>query len=654
MKYRPEIDGLRAIAVILVVLYHANSAVFTGGYLGVDVFFVISGFLITQVIVGDLKKDRFSFVEFYERRARRILPALYFVLAVTIPFAFIWMLPSQREDFAQSILATTLFSSNFLFWTETGYFMAASELKPLLHTWSLAVEEQFYFVYPVFIYLLWRFAKPLLIPALIVLFLASLAATSLMAEHDPGANFYLLPTRMWELLAGAIIALVGWYPQKGAQWLALLGLTAIFASFVVIDTTIPIPSIYGLPLILGTQLVLISATGTTLVKKVLAWRPLAAIGLISYSAYLWHLPLFTFARLRSLGDPEPLLLAGLGLAAFGMAFISYHLVEKPFRRRGENALISRRQLALLLTFIGALFVGFGVLFGTYKAQLVFPGDFRITSLADSDVEAKLVTNYGLSEDCEGSFTLSKNCRTSEAPEVLLWGDSFAMQLAPAIVAGTTWQGVIQHTMSVCSPVVGVAIITPNYPAEWSRGCIDFNDQVIDWLREQDHIKHVVMSSPFILIYDDLHNIYMRDGTIVSENQKELVRQQLLETGRIIKEMGKSLVIVSPTPVTGVDIGQCLAASVQRGQPEDSCDFIREYISERNHEIYDFLRRVESEIPVLFLDEFICDDVKCDTMMDGVFIYRDAGHLSVEGSAYLGEKFNLYGRIMELADDSRAR
>jgi len=324
LKYRPEIDGLRAIAVIIVVLYHADKSIFSGGFLGVDVFFVISGFLITQVIMGDLEKGRFTFAEFYERRARRILPALFFVLAATIPFAFLWMLPSQRADFAQSILATTLFSSNFLFWTETGYFMAASELKPLLHTWSLAVEEQFYFIYPVFIYLLWRFAKPLLIPALIVIFIASLAGSTLIAAHEPGANFYLLPTRMWELLAGAIIALVGWYPRKGAGWLAMLGLVTILVSFVVIDTTMPIPSLYGLPLILGTQLLLISATGETLVQKILSWRPLAAIGLISYSAYLWHLPLFTFARLRSLGEPEPALMVALAIAAFGMAYISYH------------------------------------------------------------------------------------------------------------------------------------------------------------------------------------------------------------------------------------------------------------------------------------------------------------------------------------------
>ena len=341
MKYRPEIDGLRAIAVISVVIYHANTALFPGGYLGVDVFFVISGFLITQVIVGDLKADKFTFGNFYERRIRRILPVLYLVLLATIPFAMLWMLPSQKEDFAQSILATTLFSSNFLFWMETGYFMAAAELKPLLHTWSLAVEEQFYFLYPLLIVGLWRFARRMLLPILMVILVASLLATVVMAEQAPGANFYLLPTRAWELLAGAVVALTAWRPAKGAGWLATAGLVAILVSFVLIDTSTPIPSFYGVPLVLGTMLLLVAATESTHIGRWLAWRPLVGIGLISYSAYLWHLPLFTFARLRSFGQPEPALLAFLAVASFGLAYLSYLLVEKPFRQRGDTARIKR-------------------------------------------------------------------------------------------------------------------------------------------------------------------------------------------------------------------------------------------------------------------------------------------------------------------------
>jgi len=645
MKYRPEVDGLRAIAVVSVVIYHANAALFPGGYLGVDVFFVISGFLITQVIIGDLKADKFTFANFYERRVRRILPALYLVLFATIPFAAMWMLPSQKEDFAQSVLATTLFSSNFLFWMETGYFMAAAELKPLLHTWSLAVEEQFYFLYPLLIVGLWRFSRRMMLPILVVILVASLLATVVMAEQAPGANFYLLTTRAWELLAGAVVALTAWRPAKGAGWMAAVGLVAILVSFVLIDTSTPIPSFYGVPLVLGTQLLLIAATDKTHVGRWLAWRPLVGIGLISYSTYLWHLPLFTFARLHSLGQPEPALLAFLAVASFALAYLSYLLVEKPFRQRGDTARIKRPQLLWILSFAASLLIIYGVMFGLLGAKITFSRFPESTASLDARIEAKLATNYGLHEDCEGTFTLSENCQTSDTPEIMLWGDSFAMHLAPALADGAGWHGLIQHTKSVCVPIVGISVVTPEYPAEWADGCIAFNDQVIDWLGTQDSVRYVVISSPLGIVFND---VYMRDGTVVSQDQPELVRQQLMATQRVIEGMGKSLIIVSPPPVTGADLGQCLAASMMQGKPAETCDFTRDDIHSLSVLVYDFLHELADRIPVLFLDDLICGANICDTMVGDTFIYRDAGHLSNEGSRYLGENKDMFGLIEQLA------
>lgn len=209
MKYRPEVDGLRAVAVVPVVLFHAGLPGVSGGFVGVDVFFVISGFLITSILLNDLEAGRFSLVRFYERRARRILPALFFVILCCLPFAWAWMLPQELVAFGKSIAATALFSSNILFWREDGYFAAASELKPLLHTWSLAVEEQYYLFFPVALAVLWRWRKAAVLPGLLLVVLASLAMATYGAQHHPAANFYLLPSRIWELLIGALVAAVG-------------------------------------------------------------------------------------------------------------------------------------------------------------------------------------------------------------------------------------------------------------------------------------------------------------------------------------------------------------------------------------------------------------------------------------------------------------
>ncbi|MEM7670638.1 MAG: acyltransferase, partial [Pseudomonadota bacterium] len=200
MKYRPEIDGLRSVAVLPVILFHGGVEVFSGGFVGVDVFFVISGYLITTILLNEIEQGRFSLVNFYSRRARRILPALALVVLCSIPFAWFWMLPTAFKDFSQSIAAVSLFSSNFLFWSESGYFAAAAEEKPLLHTWSLAVEEQYYILFPLLLMLVWRRGR--VFPVLLIgaIFAASLAASEVMWRIAPDANFYLLPTRAWELL----------------------------------------------------------------------------------------------------------------------------------------------------------------------------------------------------------------------------------------------------------------------------------------------------------------------------------------------------------------------------------------------------------------------------------------------------------------------
>ena len=286
MKYRAEIDGLRAVAVVPVILFHAGFEIFSGGFVGVDVFFVISGYLITTILIDDIENN-IQYVNFYERRARRLLPALFFVMIVCIPPAWIWMLPSQMKDFSESLFAVSLFSSNILFWHESGYFEATAELKPLLHTWSLAVEEQYYLLFPVFLFLAWRFGKNAVFWMIVVMTLLSLLLSEWGWRTKPSANFYLAPTRAWELFSGSIAAFV--VQKKGVQkngFLALLGLAAIIFSIFIYDETTPFPSLYTLLPVIGVVFLVLYGDKETLVSKILSKKAFIGIGLISYSAYL--------------------------------------------------------------------------------------------------------------------------------------------------------------------------------------------------------------------------------------------------------------------------------------------------------------------------------------------------------------------------------
>jgi peptidoglycan/LPS O-acetylase OafA/YrhL len=335
LKYRAEIDGLRALAVVPVILFHAGFELFSGGFVGVDVFFVISGYLITTILIEDMENNRFSLLNFYERRARRILPALFFVMLVCIPFAWMWMLPNQMKDFSQSLVAVSLFASNILFWRESGYFDAAAEEKPLLHTWSLAVEEQYYIFFPIFLILAWRFGKNRVFWMIVVMASASLLLSEWGWRNKPTANFYLAPTRAWELFAGSIAAFI--VQKNGVQknnFLALLGLAGIVFSIFFYDESTPFPSVYALVPVIGVVLLVLYAERETLAAKLLSTKAFVGIGLISYSAYLWHQPLFAFSRIKLLQEPSSMLMSVLALCSLLLAYFSWKFIETPFRKRG--------------------------------------------------------------------------------------------------------------------------------------------------------------------------------------------------------------------------------------------------------------------------------------------------------------------------------
>lgn len=362
MQYRPEIDGLRSVAVLPVILAHAGFKTFHGGFVGVDVFFVISGFLITSILLAETTEGRFSLITFYERRARRILPALFVVMAACIPVAYWGMLPNEFKNFGQSLVATSLFANNVLLMLTSGYWSLASEFKPLLHTWSLGVEEQYYILFPLLLWLCRRWN----VRAVMVLFagmaLLSLAVAEWGSRAWPDAAFYLLPTRAWELLMGAMAAALTLHrPQPLGtpalrQCLSLVGLALIAWSVMAFDESVRSPSLLILLPTLGAVLIILCATPGTWAQALLASKLPVTIGLISYSAYLWHQPLFAFARVLLREAPSPMLMLGLSVVAMVLAYLSWRFVEAPFRVKGRIG----RQTVFVASALGSLaFVAVG-------------------------------------------------------------------------------------------------------------------------------------------------------------------------------------------------------------------------------------------------------------------------------------------------------
>ena len=333
MHYRKEIDGLRAVAVSTVILYHAGIEVFSGGYVGVDIFFVISGFLIFGLILEELSLGIFSFSNFYQRRIKRILPALFLVIFCTIVPAYLVLVPEDFAAYCRSIISISLFVPNLLFWKETGYFNTDVDLKPLLHTWSLGVEEQFYIVFPVVLFFIYKWARRYLIPFFVLVAFISFLLAEQFVLSKPAAAFYLLPTRIWEFLCGGLLAMVfSRYKvpiQKKivTEFLMLLGVTLIGLAVFTFDRSTPVPSAYLLVPIVGTMLLLVFGEQQTMVSLLLRSRLFVFLGLTSYSTYLWHQPILALVRQESLTAPGPLVILSCLAATLFLGFLSWRFFE---------------------------------------------------------------------------------------------------------------------------------------------------------------------------------------------------------------------------------------------------------------------------------------------------------------------------------------
>ena len=460
MNYRREIDGLRAIAVLPVIAFHAGLPPFSGGFIGVDVFFVISGYLITSIILLERDAGTFSLAGFYERRARRILPALFVVMAACLLPAWLWLLPADLRNFSESLAAVAAFCSNFLFWHEAGYFDSASELKPLLHTWSLAVEEQYYVVFPLLMLLLSRRGTRTTATALAAIGVASLVLAEHAVANAPATAFFLLPARAWELLAGALVALhlAGRVNTDTPAILresgGITGLLLLLYALCAFDSQTPFPGLHAAVPVAGTALLILCADRTTLAGRLLATQWLVGIGLVSYSAYLWHQPLLAFARHYAGGEPAAGIRAGLALASFPLAWLTWRFVETPWRNRRR---FSRRQVVLAALCFTLLFGALGIaghLLDGYAAR--FPAFIARMEQAKND-------GNPLRQRCHaerGFFsTPDDGCILGDARRVVgaLLGDSHADALAheTGIALARHGVGIRQFSYSSCPPVTGI-------------------------------------------------------------------------------------------------------------------------------------------------------------------------------------------------------
>ncbi|OYX92423.1 MAG: acyltransferase, partial [Novosphingobium sp. 35-62-5] len=503
--YRRDIDGLRAFAVLPVLAFHAKLPGFSGGFVGVDVFFVISGFLITAIIAREIDEGQFSLLKFYERRARRILPALLVMIAAVLVFATWLYLPADFAAVPRSALMTLGFLANVWFFTQTSYFGGPADAMPLLHCWSLAVEEQFYVAFPAVLWLCARAAPRQRLTAVALLVLASFALAVWKQADTDGFAFYLLPARTWELLAGSMLALFT-TPKPSSrplpQTLALLGLMLIVWPVAAYDRTAVFPGVAALAPVLGTVLLIRFAQGT-MVGSLLSLPLLVGIGLISYSLYLWHWPLIVFAEYVANAPLVGARQAVVVVASFIFAWASWRFVERPFRN--AQRFNRRRIFTLSVASMGAIAATCIAVLSLGGWSTRFPAQVTQMAEAVTDISPKRGTCIiesagGDHPDC----VLGANV----PPSAAIWGDSHGVELAFALGEKLQRSGasIVQRTRASCAPVIGYAV--PSDP-----GCATNNVNTLETLVVTPNIKRVYLvafwASP---AYNQPGMIRMIDGT----------------------------------------------------------------------------------------------------------------------------------------------
>ena len=640
-QYRTDIQVLRGFAVLLVLFYHARVGL-PAGYLGIDVFFVISGFLITRIIKEDIEKGTFRFSNFYFRRAKRLLPASYVAFFGTALLAPFFLTGFEMERFRSQMVGAVTFTANIVLLRQADYFGGAAELKPLLHIWSLALEEQYYMILPAMLVFI---PRRFWMRAAIGVFFGSLILCFWRAGKE--ATFYLLPARAWELTIGSVGTLL----LPGDRLVRLFKF-AFWPSLVVL-VSLPLvqfgyhPGAEALAICLATLVVLMRSH--PFLKTGILMRRLANVGNVSYSLYLVHWPLFAFLNNVWIGGPDTRQPISLRIALIGLslllAYPLYRYVEVPFRRAEIKSRPGAAGRAIA-TSLGLVIMTVGLAYAVTRGK-------------DYAFVRRNVIGFGEACNFRSTFEPIAECRNSEKPEMLIWGDSFAMHLVPGILGAKEGApSIVQATQSVCGPLLGIALVEDKrYDEKWAEECIKFNDSVVAYLKQPGSPKIVVLSSIFSQFVDKSERLLKRDSRTGSDRIVNASLEEALgglkATVDTVRALGKRVVVVAPPPRVDMDFVRC-AERIERKLPVmgvvDQCKISFNAYRKEQADVLELLAALPqfAHVDVIDFDSYLCDAAFCRTFVNDTFIYRDAEHLSYDGSVALANAVSLATKIRERA------
>lgn len=600
---RADIQGLRGIAVLAVVLFHISHSALPGGFAGVDIFFVISGYLITQILLRDMEAGAFRLRDFYQRRVRRLFPALFTVLAFTLVAGLAILPPKLLSELVYSQFFTTLFLSNFAFARLADYFDASASLKPLLHTWSLGVEEQFYLVFPLLLLALRRFARRFLWPILAALALLSLIAAQMATR--PEATFYLPTTRAFELLIGALTV---WAQgrltlgEKARRLLSLSGVALLLASLIGLNDSLPFPGLWALPPCLGAALLLLTSDGWG--NKLISAPPLVWTGDISYSLYLWHWPLLVFVRVV-LGEAWWIALAAV-IAAFVFAALSRRYIERPFLEKRPRRLWLWAGLAMTISIVSALLV-----FGAKGMPQRFNAAERAAFAAADDFSPDRKRCH-IAQNARRDYR--DTCVLGGAvPSVAVWGDSEGVELARALA--DQGEDVRQITASACPPSVG-------YTIAYNRACRDHNADMLLHLKSDPNIRTVILAVNYRR-YDAENSAAMMGGLELSALD--------------LQAAGKRVVLLYPVPVYDFDPPSQVGLALRLGRDPSSVGMSRAQYDRENGQTIAALDAFSQShnLATLRPSDVLCDAQRCRVYDPAAgVLYFNGQHLSMAGARRL--------------------
>ena len=642
--YRPEIDGLRAIAVTSVLAYHADIALVPGGYVGVDIFFVISGYLIMTTLAADIRLGRFSVVSFYERRIRRIFPALFAMAAFCVVAAALLFAPSDFAKFGQSLVAMALFSSNLLFCFDSepaGYFAHASATQLLLHTWSLAVEEQFYILMPIGLWLLRRRPERVTRAWLAALAALSFALAIFMVARWQTGAFYLVFPRAWELLGGSLMAL-GLVPPLRRRALreaeAALGLALLAWPIFFYAKDTPFPGAAALPPCLGAWLIIHAVTaGPTFIGRGLATRPMVWVGLISYSLYLWHWPIVVLVKYLNMGKLNARTTIVIVVASFVMGWLSFRLVERPFR--GRRALLKRRGIFVA----GALAGGGAILAGlTIAATAGLPQRFDAHTLAlvranlarETDNPDGACENFRKNVRAVGDITLCP-IQGEASRKVLFWGDSLVGGLQPLVErlhaeGALGGRGVLFTVAAGCTPGLR---LNRNPPAGYY--CDAFTRLALQRAEAADVDTVFIGFSTWWDTVDDALCDTSAGGCrpLPRAQERELVLEDLATIAGQLRAKGKTVILSLPTPIYDLSIPQMQIDAAILGRGYERLRDVGLARTLKRNDYLELRARIAAIAAASGARVFdplasLCTDASCTYERDGVSIYTDTIHVAV--------------------------